>query len=147
MSFGFISQRPFSFFAASFRRLNKDSRAHLIFRLTVIALVTINEIWWFFFAHYHLGAPAKELLPLHLCNLSFFVLIGGLAAHKKLLCDFAYYIGVPGLALAIFFLNIQETPPYQFISSFRYFFSHATIIATGFYLTIGIRYRPKLSGV
>lgn len=113
-----------------------------MFRYAVAAVVFLNELLWTLFRHFSLHVPVRENLPLHLCDLSFFILLLGLVRPTDRLADLAYFLGVPGALLAMFFPSIPETGAVGALAVFRFYLTHGAIFLTGFYLTFGRSYFP-----
>ena len=132
---------------ANMRRWPPTGRAHAAFRLALFALVLVNELGWFAYRHFVVGIPIADNLPLHLCDLSVFVLFAGLATGGRLWSELAYYAGVVGALLAVCFPAISETGSIRLIAEIRYFLTHVALVGAGFYFTFGCRYRPPARAI
>ena len=93
------------------------------------------------------GIPIADNLPLHLCDLSVFVLFAGLATGGRLWSELAYYAGVVGALLAVCFPAISETGAIRLIAEIRYFLTHVALVGAGFYFTFGCRYCPSARAI
>ena len=113
------------------RRWPPTGRAHATFRLALFALVLVNELGWFAYRHFVVGIPIADNLPLHLCDLSVFVLFAGLATGGRLWSELAYYAGVVGALLAVCFPAISETGSIRPIAETRYFLTHIALVGAG----------------
>lgn len=133
----------FSALCIAIRRLGKETKWHTVLRWTLFSIVFVNEVWWFLFSLWCLDYPFQYNLPLHLCDFSIIVLLIGLATRRRIFCDLAYFVGVPGAALAILFPDIAEVGGIQSIAIARFFVTHIALFGIGFYLTFGIRYYPS----
>ena len=132
---------------ANMRRWPPTGRAHAAFRLALFALVLVNELGWFAYRHFAVGISLTDNLPLHLCDLSVFVLFVGLATGGRLWSELAYYAGVVGALLAVCFPAISETGSIRLIAEIRYFLTHVALVGAGFYFTFGCRYRPPARAI
>ena len=133
---------------ANMRRWPPDGRAHVAFRTALFALVLVNELSWFAYRHFAVGIPITDNLPLHLCDLSVFVLFAGLATGGRLWSELAYYAGVVGALLAVCFPAISETridPPHRRDSLFPdpCRFGRRGVL----FITFGCRYRPPARAI
>jgi hypothetical integral membrane protein (TIGR02206 family) len=123
-------------------RLPADSRWHAYFRRSFLILVLANELAWFGYRHMVAEVPIAKNLPLHLCDLSVFVMFAALATDRKLFSELSYYAGVVGALLAVCFPAISETGAIRPVAEARYFVTHIALVGVGFYLTFGCRYHP-----
>jgi len=125
------------------RRFPDGSRAHFVFRRTLIAVVLANELAWFLYRHFGAGLAAVDNLPLHLCDISVFVMVLALVTNARPLVEFAYFAGVSGALLAVCVPAVSETGAIRLIAEIRYFITHVALIGVGFYLTFGRRVYPE----
>ncbi len=131
----------------SMRRFSLESRWHRCLRITFFALLIINESSWFCYRHVVEQIPLVRNLPLHLCDLSVFIMLFVLVTGSKLFADLSYYMGVVGALLAVSFPSIDETGAIRTIAEIRYFLTHIVLVGGGFYFTFGQRYYPKIGAL
>tara|TARA_Y100000588_G_C14056662_1_gene839603 strand:- start:288 stop:992 length:705 start_codon:yes stop_codon:yes gene_type:complete len=125
------------------RRVPDGSRAHSVFRLVLIAVVLANELAWFLYRHFSAGLPLVDNLPLHLCDISVFVMLLALLTNTRPLVEFSYYAGVSGALMAVCVPAVSETGAIRLIAEIRYFITHVALVGVGFYLTFGRRVYPE----
>jgi hypothetical integral membrane protein (TIGR02206 family) len=130
-----------------FARVPPESRLHKIFCRSLFWIVLVNEIAWSLFRHFYLHVPLRENLPLHQSDLTFFNLLLGVATKKRIFCDVAYFVGIPGAFLGILLPHIEETGMFLNASIARYYLTHGAMFGVGFYLTFGIKYYPPFLSV
>ena len=65
------------------RRLPRASRWHAAFRISLFVLILVNELSWFCYKHFAADLPLARNLPLHLCDLSVFVMFAALATGSR----------------------------------------------------------------
>ena len=124
-----------------------STQGHRIFRIALFFGVLINESAWFAYRHFIVGMRLAENLPLHLCDLSVFALLAGLATDRRFLAEWAYFPGVVGALLAVVFPAVSETGAIRPIAEARYFITHIALIGAGFYLTFGRGYHPEAKAI
>ena len=129
------------------RRLPRASRWHSAFRISLFVLILVNELSWFCYRHFSADLPLSRNLPLHLCDLSVFVMFAALATGKRLFAELSYYPGVVGALLAVWLPVISEAEAIRLIAEIRYFLTHIALVGVGFYLTFGCHYKPPLRAV
>jgi hypothetical integral membrane protein (TIGR02206 family) len=129
------------------RRLPRASRWHSAFRISLFVLILVNELSWFCYRHFSADLPLSRNLPLHLCDLSVFVMFAALATGKRLFAELSYYPGVVGALLAVCLPAISETGSIRLIAEIRYFLTHIALVGVGFYLTFGCHYKPPVRAV
>ena len=129
------------------RRLPRASRWHSAFRISLFVLILVNELSWFCYRHFFADLPLSRNLPLHLCDLSVFVMFAALATGKRLFAELSYYPGVVGALLAVCLPAISEAGSIRLIAEIRYFLTHIALVGVGFYLTFGCHYKPPVRAV
>ena len=90
-------------------RLALTSCWHTMFRVSVFTLVLVNESAWFCYRHFVAGIPIIENLPLHLCDISVFVMFAALVTDNRRLAELSYFPGVAGALLAVCLPAISES--------------------------------------
>ena len=124
------------------RRLPLTSRWHTVFRSSLFVLVLISESSWFCYRHFVVNLPLVKNLPLHLCDMSVFIMFVALATNSRRFAELSYFPGVVGAFLAICFPAISESGSIRTIAEIRFFLTHISLVGVGFYLTFGRQYRP-----
>ena len=122
-------------------------QSHRTFRIALFVGVLINEGAWFAYRHFTVGMRLAENLPLHLCDLSVFALLAGLATNQRFFAEWAYFPGVVGALLAVIFPAVSETGAIRPIAEARYFITHIALVGVGFYLTFGRAYHPEARAI
>jgi len=129
------------------RRFPLDSRWHQVVKVSLFAVVLLNESAWFLYRHVEAGVPLIDNLPLHLCDMSVFVMLLTLATGNRRLAELSYYTGVIGALMAVCVPAIAESGEIRLIAEIRYFITHIALVGTGFYFTFGRRYYPVAGAV
>ena len=129
------------------RRFSAESRAHGIFRITLLAIVVANECAWFLYRHLVAEVPLANNLPLHLCDISIVLMILTLATGRRRLAELSYYAGVSGALMAVCIPVVLESGAIRLIAEIRYFVTHIALVGVGFYFTFGRRFHPKFKAV
>lgn len=129
------------------RRFELTSRVHTVFRAALFVLVFLNEAAWFSYRHFVVELSLIKNLPLHLCDISVFVLLAALVTANRRLAEISYFPGVAGALLAVIVPAISETGAIRTIAEARYFVTHIALVGGGFYLTFGRRYRPPARAI
>ena len=122
-------------------------QGHRTFRIALFIGVLINEGAWFAYRHFTVGMRLAENLPFHLCGLSVFALLAGLATNQRFFAAWAYFPGVVGALLAVVFPAVSETGAIRPIAEARYFITHIALVGAGFYLTFGRGYHPEAQAI
>ena len=113
-------------------------------RLALFVSVLLNESAWFAYRHFALEVPLAKNLPLHLCDMSVFILLALSLGGGRLLAELLYYAGAVGALLAVCLPAISERGAVYPVAEFRYFFTHIALVVGGFYFTFGRRFYPDL---
>ena len=129
------------------RRFPLDSSWHRAVRVSLFCVVLLNESAWFLYRHVAAEVPLIDNLPLHLCDISVFVMLLTLATGGRRLAEFSYYAGVTGALLAVCVPAIAESGEIRPIAEIRYFITHIALVGTGFYFTFGRRYYASSGAV
>ena len=128
-------------------RLRLDSHWHGALRASLFVIVLLNESWWFIYRHTASGVALVDNLPLHLCDMSVFLMLITLATGNKCLAELSYYAGVTGALLAVCVPAITETGTIRLFAEIRYFVTHIALVGVGFYFTFGRGYHPRFGAV
>ena len=112
-------------------RLRLDSHWHGALRASLFVIVLLNESWWFIYRHTASGVALVDNLPLHLCDMSVFLMLITLATGNKCLAELSYYAGVTGALLAVCVPAITETGAIRLLAEIRYFVAEDSFRAGG----------------
>ena len=126
----------------SMKRVPLSALWHRWLRGTLFVIIVANEVSWFSYKHFVLQQALVKNLPLHLCDISVFVMLFTLATNKKVLAELSYYAGLVGALLAVCFPAISETGSIYTIAVIRYYITHIALVGVGCYFTYGRRYYP-----
>ncbi len=129
------------------RMARASAQTHKLFRIGLFVGVLLNESAWFVYRHITVDMRLADNLPLHLCDLSVFALLAGLATNRRFFAEWAYFPGVIGALLAVVFPAVSETGAIRPIAEARYFITHIALVGAGFYLTFGCRYYPNAKAI
>ena len=126
-------------------RIPFSSVLHKVFRFSLFTLVAFNEATWFIYRHYILEIPIIRSLPLHLCDISVFIMLYTLISKCRWTGELLYFMGAVGALLAVCMPAINEVGDIQLIAEIRYFITHIALVGVGVYFTFGIRFFPTYS--
>lgn len=129
------------------QRIPLNAAAHRWVRNTLFVMVLVNEACWFGYRHIVVQVALVKNLPLHLCDISVFIMLFTLATNKTFLAELSYYAGLVGALLAVFFPAISETGSIYTIAVIRYFITHIALVGVGCYFTYGRRYYPNKGAI
>ncbi|MBT6146941.1 MAG: TIGR02206 family membrane protein [Gemmatimonadetes bacterium] len=129
------------------RRLPLTCRGHKLFKVSVFSLVLVSEFCWFGYRHIVADVALVRNLPLHLCDISVFVMFVALATDSRRFAELSYFPGVVGALLAVCLPAISESGAIRTIAEIRYFVTHIALVGIGFYFTFGRHYRPPVRAV
>ena len=124
------------------RRLPLTCRGHKLFKVSVFSLVLVSEFCWFGYRHIVADVALVRNLPLHLCDISVFVMFVALATDSRRFAELSYFPGVVGALLAVCLPAISESGAIRTIAEIRYFVTHIALVGIGFYFTFCRHYRP-----
>jgi hypothetical integral membrane protein (TIGR02206 family) len=116
-------------------------------RVSLFVVVLLNESAWFMYRHTAGGVEVVDNLPLHLCDMSVFIMLITLATGNRRVAELSYYAGVTGALIAVVVPAISETGSIRFIAEIRYFLTHIALVGVGFYFTFGRGYHPRFGAV
>ena len=88
-----------------------------------------------------------ENLPPHLCDLSVFAMLAGLATDQRFFAEWAYFPGVVGDLLAVVFPAVSETGSIRPVAEARYFTTYIPLIGARFYLILGRGYHSEARAI
>lgn len=122
-------------------RWRRNETLNRSFRLSLAALLILQEITYHLWNIYIDEWTLQKMLPLHLC--SAFVWLGAvmLITRNRSIYEFSFFLGLCGALQAVLTPDIADYgfPHYRF---FHVFISHGAIIIAALYMTIVEGYRP-----
>ncbi len=110
-------------------------------RVSVAALLTADGLIWYAYRYYVQGVRFPDLLPLELCDASFWLTAVALLTLEEHTFDLAYYWGIAGSGMAL--LTPYLRTPLHTFQSFQYFTGHALLIIGVLYLIWSRQTHPR----
>jgi len=111
-------------------------------RLSLAALLAADGLIWYAYRYYVQGVRFPDLLPLELCDASFWLTVTALLTLDEHTFDVAYHWGIAGSGMAL--LTPYLRAPLHTFQSFQYFTGHALLIIGVLYLIWSRQTRPRL---
>ena len=131
------------FFPLLLKEKSIDLREHMGFVLAIgiLSLEFAKPFIW----HYPFEYAWIKVIPIHMCNLSAFLIGTFLLTKKRLLYEVAFFWGMGGGVMALITPDVAYTfPDPQYIF---FFFGHGLLIVVIGYASIALENRPTLSSV
>jgi hypothetical integral membrane protein (TIGR02206 family) len=125
--------------AAATRRYPSSALAT---RIALAAILTADGLIWYAYRYYAQGVRFPDLLPLELCDASFWLTVVALLTLEEHTFDLAYYWGIVGSGMAL--LTPYLRTPLRTFQSVQYFTGHALLIIGVLYLIWSRQTRPRL---
>lgn len=110
-------------------------------RATLAAVLIADGLSWHFYRYYLQGVRFPEILPLEMCDVSFWLTAAALLTLEEHVFDLAYYWGLAGSGMAL--LTPYLRAPLHTYQSFQYFTGHALLIIAVLYLIWSRQSRPR----
>ncbi len=114
----------------------------LAIRASLAALLAADGLIWYAYRYYLQGVRFPDLLPLELCDASFWLTVAALLTLEEHAFDLAYYWGIAGSGMAL--LTPYLRAPLHTFQSFQYFTGHALLIIGVLYLIWSRQARLRL---
>ena len=111
-------------------------------RVSLAALLAADGLIWYAYRYYVQGVRFPDLLPLELCDASFWLTVAALLTLDEHTFDVAYHWGIAGSGMAL--LTPYLRAPLHTFQSFQYFTGHALLIIGVLYLIWSRQTRPRL---
>ena len=129
----------------TFRRTLRHPKRDLSFRMTVAAILLVQEIGLHLY-RYHVGLWTLDYaLPLHFCNMMILASIYLMFTGNKIVFDVVYLFGLAGTLQAIITPAVEEGfPHFRF---YQFFIAHGFIILSSLYYVFVHGYRPDFKSV
>lgn len=113
----------------------------LITRITLAALLIADGLIWHSYRYLVQGVRIPDLLPLEMCDASFWLTAAALLTLEEHTFDLAYYWGIAGSGMAILTPYLRAAlHTYQ---SYQYFTGHSLLIIGVLYLLWSNQARPR----
>jgi len=113
----------------------------LSIRITLAAFLTADGLVWYCYRYCVQGVRFPEIIPLELCDVSFWLTAAALLTLEERTFDLAYYWGLAGSGMAV--LTPYLRAPLHTYQSFQYFTGHSLLIAGVLYLVWSRQARPR----
>lgn len=115
-------------------------------RLTLAALLIINECSWHVWAAYYGQWTLSTMLPLHLCTVLVWVGAYGLVTLNVTIYEFLYFMGIGGPLQAVLTPDAGQygLPHFRAVQTLL---SHGVVIVAALYLTVVEGLRPTWGSV
>ena len=114
------------------------------FAITVSTIIFIIKIAELTVRHLVYGETFLQLLPIHLCNITFVLAILEMINPSKKIFQILFYWGLGAVAALLFPDSKLSFPNFVGIS---FFLTHFFILFVVWYQMIIFKYRPKVSGI
>jgi hypothetical integral membrane protein (TIGR02206 family) len=124
--------------AASCRHPNSA----LAIRIALAVILAADGLIWYSYRYFVQGVCFPDLLPLELCDASFWLTVAALLTLEEHTVGLAYYWGIAGSGMAV--LTPYLRAPLHTFQSFQYFTGHALLIIGVLYLLWSGQARPHL---
>jgi len=124
---------------ASAARRYPTSAGHI--RVTLAVLLIADGLTWHLYRYYIQGVRFPEILPLELCDASFWLSAVALLTLEEHTFHLAYYWGIAGSGMAI--LTPYLHAPLRTFQSVQFFFGHSLLIVGVLYLIWSRQARPR----
>jgi len=110
-------------------------------RIFLAAILAADGLSWHTYRYLAQGVRFPEILPLEMCDASFWLTALALLTLEEHTVDLAYYWGIAGSGMAI--LTPYLRAPLDTFQSFQYFFGHSLLIVGVLYLLWTRQARPR----
>ena len=110
-------------------------------RIFLAAIIAADGLSWHSYRYFAQGVRFPEILPLEMCDASFWLTAVALLTLEEHTVDLAYYWGIAGSGMAI--LTPYLRAPLNTFQSFQYFTGHALLIIGVLYLLWTRQARPR----
>jgi len=122
-------------------RWHKNEKLNNVFRLSLAALLILQEISYHLWRIYAGEWSLQIMLPFHLCSVFVWLSAYMLITKNRHIYEFAFFLGISGALQALLTPDIAEYgfPHFRF---FHIFVSHGSIVLASLFMTIVENYRP-----
>jgi hypothetical integral membrane protein (TIGR02206 family) len=119
----------------------KSSRAARFVRVPLAIVLISDGLSWHAYRYFAQGVRFPDILPLELCDASFWLSAVALLTLEEHTFDLAYYWGIAGSGMAI--LTPYLRVPLNTLQSFQFFLGHSLLIVGVLYLIWSRQARPR----
>ncbi len=116
-----------------------DSNRAIRFVLAVI--LATDGVVWYGYRHFVVGLSWSHVLPLELCDISFWIIVWVLLDYNQRGFDLAYYLGAGGAAMAMLTPSLVE--PLATYPSIEFLAGHGMMVVAVLYLLWSGQARPS----
>jgi len=116
-------------------------RSALVARLTLAAALIADGLAWHTYRYVVQGVRFPEILPLEMCDTSFWLTAAALLTLEERTFELAYYWGIAGSGMAL--LTPYLRAPLRTYQSYQYFTAHSLLIIGVLYLLWTRQARPR----
>jgi hypothetical integral membrane protein (TIGR02206 family) len=110
-------------------------------RVALSTILAADGLVWYCYRYFVQGVRFPEIVPLELCDASFWLTAAALLTLEEHTFDLAYYWGIAGSGMALLTPYLRAPlPTYQ---SFQYLTGHALLIVGVLYLIWSRQARPR----
>ncbi len=110
-------------------------------RLLLAVILAADGIVWYGYRYFVLGVTLSHVLPLELCDISFWIIVWVLLSYNQRGFDLAYYLGAGGAAMAM--LTPSLTGPVATYPSVEFLAGHGMMVVAVLYLLCTGQARPS----
>jgi hypothetical integral membrane protein (TIGR02206 family) len=110
-------------------------------RVVFASVLTVDGLSWYLYRYVAQGVRFPEILPLEMCDASFWITAAALLTLEEHTFDLAYFWGVAGSGMAL--LTPYLRTPIRTYQSFQYFTGHSLLITGVLYLLWSRQARPR----
>jgi hypothetical integral membrane protein (TIGR02206 family) len=110
-------------------------------RITLAAILAADGLFWHSYRYYAQGVRFPEILPLEMCDASFWLTAVALLTLEEHTFDLAYYWGIAGSGMALLTPYLRAS--LRTFQSFQYFTGHSLLIIGVLYLIWSRQSRPR----
>jgi hypothetical integral membrane protein (TIGR02206 family) len=111
-------------------------------RVSLAVLLAADGLMWYGYRYYVQGVRFPEIVPLELCDVSFWLTVAVLLTLEEHTFDLAYHWGIVGSGMAL--LTPYLRAPLRTFQSLQYFTGHSLLIIGALYLIWSGQARPRL---
>lgn len=119
----------------------RQLRSALTTRITLAWILTADGLAWYLYRYFVQGVRFPDILPLEMCDLSFWLAVVSLFTREEHAFELAYFWGIAGSGMAV--LTPYLRAPLYTYQSCQYFTGHCLLIVAVLYLLWSRQARPR----
>lgn len=119
----------------------RHPQSALATRIALAAILAADGFVWHLYRHFAQGVHFPDILPLEMCDISFWFTVVALVTLQAHLFELAYYWGIAGSGMAV--LTPYLRAPLHTYQSWQYFTGHCLLLAGVLYLLWSRQARPR----